>query len=510
VPVQSRHRADQDQQRAGGDLGLRARLAVADRHALEPRRAGHARDLGVVAHGDVGRGVDRGDQVARHARRERVAAHEDRHLPGEAGEVDGRLPRRVAAAHHVGVLAAERVGVGDRGAVEDARAGQLGDARRVEAAVGDAGGEHDRAPRRLRAVLHPDQVALGAGLERGDLVHEQELGAEGPRLLVGALGELGAGHAAGEAEVVADVRARAGLTADRLALDHERAQALRGRVDGRREPRGSRADHDHVVVALSRQVGRHPVGRGELDVGRVDERAAVEQDDDRLAAAVAAPVHGQDPRAAVARRVVEDVRDAVAGQQRRQLVHARGPLAPDDRDLRRARGVRARELVQELRHGPVEELVGRAPRLDHVEVEVAPRHALEDRRRGVGLAPGGPVDQQRAPRAGVQPAGPAQQLRAGQARHPLVGQHERDARPLLAQALERGQRVVARPAALDAVVAGIAALELGAHPGEPLGVVVGGEQDGTVRHEPTLAAGPVASLRPVPLTRSREARKEPK
>ena len=35
-----------------------------------------------------------------------VAAHEDRHLRGEAGEVERRLAGRVAAADHVGVLAA--------------------------------------------------------------------------------------------------------------------------------------------------------------------------------------------------------------------------------------------------------------------------------------------------------------------------------------------------------------------------------------------------------------------
>ena len=58
-----------------------------------------------------------------------------------------------------------------------------------------------------------------------------ELDPEHPRLLVGPLRELGAADAAREPEVVADQRARARLAADRVALDHERAQPLRGCVD---------------------------------------------------------------------------------------------------------------------------------------------------------------------------------------------------------------------------------------------------------------------------------------
>ena len=126
------------------------------------------------------------------------------------------------------------------------------------------------------------------------------------------------------------------------------------------------------------------------------------------------------------------------------------------------------------------------------------------------VGPRAPVDEQRPARVGVQPARLAQQLGAGEAGHPLVGEHERDRRRLLVQPLQRGQRVLAGFAALDPVVARVAALELRADPGESLGIVIGGEQDGEVPHGTTLAAGPVASLRTVPLTRSREARKEPK
>ena len=97
----------------------------------------------------------------------------------------------------------------------------------------------------------------------------------------------------------------------------------------------------------------------------------------------------------------------------------------------------------------------------------------------------------------MQPARVAEQLGAGEAGHPLVGEHERDRRRLLVQALQRGQR--ASPESQHSIRSRrVAALELRADPGESLGIVIGGEQDGEVPHGTTLAAAPVASLRTVP------------
>ena len=77
-----------------------------------------------------------------------------------------------------------------------------------------------RSPRRRRrSRARAGRAPCGA---RSTSRHQQEARAEDPGLLVGALGELGAADAAGEAEVVADQRAGAGLPADRLALDDER------------------------------------------------------------------------------------------------------------------------------------------------------------------------------------------------------------------------------------------------------------------------------------------------
>ncbi len=105
---------------------------------------------------------------------------------------------------------------------------------------------------------------------------DEDLGAEPPRLLEGPAGELVAGDAGGEAKVVLDARRGPGLPARGLALDHDRAQALRRAVHGRGEPRRAGADDDRVVLGRGRlrrqaeQLG-DPAVRGTHDGLAVDD-----------------------------------------------------------------------------------------------------------------------------------------------------------------------------------------------------------------------------------------------
>src|SRR6476469_9208612 len=75
----------------------------------------------------------------------------------------------------------------------------------------------------------------GLGRELRHLPGHDEAGAEDPCLLIAALRQLGATQAARKTEVVADQRARSGLTADCLALDDEGTDSLRRGVNGRSE-----------------------------------------------------------------------------------------------------------------------------------------------------------------------------------------------------------------------------------------------------------------------------------
>ena len=173
------------------------------------------------------------------------------------GEVQGGLARGVAAADDVRPPPEQPLRVERGGAVVDARRlvaarGRHASSRRYETPVART---TDRACTRRPPLDSHDQplaVVASSDVAARDV---RERAAEDPGLLVGALGELGPGDAAGEAEVVADQRARPRLPADRLALDHEGPQPLGCRVHRGSETGRARADdHDvehRVVVSTS-------------------------------------------------------------------------------------------------------------------------------------------------------------------------------------------------------------------------------------------------------------------
>ena len=110
------------------------------------------------------------------------------------------------------------------------------------------------------------------------LSHEQKLGPEDPCLLVGALGELSAAHAAGEPEIVADQRARSRLPTDPSALDHECRQSLRRGIHRGGQTGGARADDRDVEIALGAEPRVHAERARQFGVGGVDEHARIAQD----------------------------------------------------------------------------------------------------------------------------------------------------------------------------------------------------------------------------------------
>jgi hypothetical protein len=96
------------------------------------------------------------------------------------------------------------------------------------------------------AVAEGHGVALSARLDRRRLGRHVDPRAELLGLDLGALGELGAGDARREAEVVLDPRRRARLAAGGDALQRDRGQTLRRAVDARGEP--GRPGSDDVAV----------------------------------------------------------------------------------------------------------------------------------------------------------------------------------------------------------------------------------------------------------------------
>src|SRR5215207_1525146 len=153
---------------------------------------------------------------------------------GVGGEVDHRLSGRVAAAYDNHVLARglERLEMGRR-VVETQTLEALGPVGRQAAIVG-TDGENDATGTHLLAVAE-HQIPQPVHLRRGDGAPSVNAGddrAELARLQRRPLGQLRSGQAGRKAEVVLDPGAYPRLPPRGEPLDDQRAQALRGGVDG--------------------------------------------------------------------------------------------------------------------------------------------------------------------------------------------------------------------------------------------------------------------------------------
>ena len=214
---------------------VRVSRRVSRSRCSSPAAADH---LGARVHGDV---VDRrrsgrsGTATSRPVRSApRISMCTRRRVPGE---VDRRLPGRVGPADDVDVLpgAARRLGGGR--AVEDPPPGEVGQPRARRARRYDTPVASTTACAAI-SVPSPKRTsrAAPASLETDHLPGAEQLGAELDRLPPGPIGQLRAGDAVREAQVVLDPAALPGLTAGRPPLDQHGAQPLRRAVHRRAEP----------------------------------------------------------------------------------------------------------------------------------------------------------------------------------------------------------------------------------------------------------------------------------
>ena len=90
--------------------------------------------------------------------------------------------------------------------------------------------------------------------------------------------QLGAADALREAGIVVDPVGRAGLAAEGAPLDHERVHPFPGRVDRRRQA-GRPTAEDQDVVDGPLRVELEAELPGQLRVGRLEQVAAVGEDD---------------------------------------------------------------------------------------------------------------------------------------------------------------------------------------------------------------------------------------
>ena len=105
-------------------------------------------------------------------------------------------------------------------------------------------------------------MASVARLERERAVRGRRAGVELARLGDRAAGQLRAADAGREAEVVLDPARRAGLAAERGALDDERVEPLGGAVDGGAEAGRAAADDEQVDLLASGRARARSRARG--------------------------------------------------------------------------------------------------------------------------------------------------------------------------------------------------------------------------------------------------------
>ncbi len=369
-------RVGPEEQEQSPDLAAVRRAAgdVLDVHPLQPSvttpvdHAGAAEDL------DAGVVADLVDQVVRHRGRQVGTPDHDGDRAGEAGQVHGGLAGAVAAADHDDVGALHLAGRGHGGAVVDAVPDQGVEGLDADPAVGHAGRDHHGAGVHV-AALGADDVRLPVGprLERDDRPAGEEAGAEADRLVAGALGQPHPGDAAGEAEVVADHGAGAGLAADRLALDGDGGEPLAGGVHAGGEPGRAGAD-DHQVDDLVDLdvVGTAVEGHREVAGGARHERLGGREGLHDGPPVRLADVAGEDVAAVVAVGVEDAARQPDALEVVAQLQGQDVVLGRDDADrhhLRHRDG--GRPVVEQVDDRAVELLVADPARHEQERVVLA-------------------------------------------------------------------------------------------------------------------------------------------
>ena len=319
------------------------RVAAPPGHRLDARlaRAGEPDDLGARQELDVRRRRDAIDQVLRHARREARATHQHPHLRRMHREKNRGLPGGVAAADQHDFFTRAHLRLDRRGPVPDAAAFHRREIGAIGTAVARAGGDHHSAAAHRAPVgelqQHRVLLARALAIEAPQLHRDQHPRAEFLRLGIGAPGKCLAGNAGRKAEIVLDARARASLPAEGARVDHQHRQPFRAGVDRGGETGGSRAGDRHVVNGVGGPGIQHADAARELALGRIAQHLAVGADRERQLLGLGRVTGDERLRVAVAGRVEQLMRNAVAAEEAAQARDIRRLSGADQHRAARAR-----------------------------------------------------------------------------------------------------------------------------------------------------------------------------
>ena len=221
------------------------------------------------------------------------------------------------------------------------------------------------------------------------------------RLDRGAVGQLAAGDAGREAEVVLDPRRGARLAAGRHAVEHDRVEPLGGAVHGGRQARRPGADHDEVAERAL-LVAAQPEDPREVDVARVAQDLVAANDHDRRLARGDAQLAQQRLGRRIVFEVDPAVGQAVAGGEVAQAARVRREARADDAEARaEADQQRAPQHVGAQQQVAEQRVVGREVaqpldrHLEHLAVlahEGGEGRGLADQQAQLAEEAAGPVD----------------------------------------------------------------------------------------------------------------------
>src|SRR3954470_4687127 len=116
------------------------------------RVTGAVDDTRAEEHVDIGRGRDGVDEVLRHALLKAVTTYNQGYARRPLGEVQRGLANGVPSTDEVNATILVLLGLGGRGAIEDAEPGEAFEGRYVKPAVRDAHSEDHGARRELAAI----------------------------------------------------------------------------------------------------------------------------------------------------------------------------------------------------------------------------------------------------------------------------------------------------------------------------------------------------------------------
>ena len=179
------------------------------------------------------------------------------------------------------------------------------------------------------------------------------------RLVVGACHQRHAADARRKAEIILDARRRAGLAAERTAIEHQNGKALRCRVDRSRKAGWSRADDGDIVKPLRIDRADQSDAARQLVLAGIAQHLSARTYDDRQLSRIDVEAVDQRPGLRVGLGIESHARRAVAREKALEPQHVGVFGAADDdgpadailQHLRAAQDQRAHQPFAKLRFG---------------------------------------------------------------------------------------------------------------------------------------------------------------